>query len=323
LEIPLPDRLAEARVLLAELGLPKKQQNKISGLTLLALCRMTLSSKWSSARSESLTLRKGIMDYVRDTLGVAYAENSREQFRRQVLHQFVQAGVAALNPDDPTLPTNSLKYHYKITTEALEAIRAYGSSEWNQAKTSFLAKADSLARKYSAARKLELVPVTLADGSSKLELSPGRHNRLQAAIVRDFAPRFAGGARLLYLGDTAKKALYTDEKSLRRVGLWLTQHDKLPDVVLHDGERNWLYLVEAVTSHGPMSPKRILELKEALANAPGVGLIFVSAFPDMKTFKRHAQDIAWDTEVWLADLPDHMMHFNGDRFLGPRVAPHR
>lgn len=318
----MPDRLTEARIILAELGLPKRQQNKISGLTLLALCRMTPSGRWSAARSESVTIRKGIMDYVRDTLGVEYAENSREQFRRQVLHQFVQAGVAALNPDDPTLPTNSKKNHYRITAEALEAIRTYGSSDWNQAKTRFLGKAGSLAQKYSAARDLELVPVTLPDGS-RLKLSPGQHNNVQAAIVRDFAPRFARGARLLYLGDTAKKALFRDEKSLRQVGLWLTEHDKLPDVVLYDGQRNWLFLVEAVTSHGPMSPKRVLELSEVLANAPSTGLIFVSAFPDIRTFKRHAQDIAWDTEVWLADLPDHMMHFNGDRFLGPRVKPHR
>jgi hypothetical protein len=27
--------------------------------------------------------------------------------------------------------------------------------------------------------------------------------------------------------------------------------------------------------------------------------------------------ISWETEVWVADSPTHMIHFNGERFLGP------
>lgn len=303
-------------MILGALGLPKQQQNKISGLTLLALCRMTPTSPWSSARRESLTIRKGIMDYVRDTLGVEYAENSREQFRRQVLHQFVQAGIAVLNPDNPGLATNSQKNHYAISDEALAAVQAFGYGTWERARDSFVAEAGSLAYKYSAPRSHQMVPVTLPDGS-KLELSPGKHNVVQAAIIEKFAPRFAPGSKLFYLGDTAKKALFVNEAAIKSVGLPITEHDKLPDVVLYDSRRNWLFLIEAVTSHGPMSPKRLTELKHALAQT-SAGLIFVSAFPDILEFKRHAGNIAWDTEVWLADVPDHMMHFNGDRFLGPR-----
>jgi adenine-specific DNA-methyltransferase len=43
----------------------------------------------------------------------------------------------------------------------------------------------------------------------------------------------------------------------------------------------------------------------------------VTAFPDRVTFRKFAKDIAWETEVWIADNPDHMIHFNGDKFLGP------
>lgn len=312
----MPDRLAEARVILAELGLPAKQQNKISGLTLLALCRMTPSSRWTAARRESLTIRKGIMDYVRDVFGVRYAENSREQFRRFVLHQFVQAGIALFNPDNPMLPTNSQNNHYSISDEALAAVRTYGTPAWNAARDRFLGSAGSLVAKYAAAREHKMVPVVLPDGA-QLQLSPGEHNVVQAAIVEQFAPRFAPGARLLYLGDTANKGLYVDNTGLSGVGALLSEHDKLPDVVLYDPKRKWLFLVEAVTSHGPMSPKRIVELKRMLGKAKA-GLIFVSAFPSIKQFKRHADNIAWDTEVWLADVPHHLLHFNGDRFLGPR-----
>ena len=97
----------------------------------------------------------------------------------------------------------------------------------------------------------------------------------------------------------------------------ITEHDKLPDVVIYDEKRNWIFLVEAVTSHGPMSYKRVLEIELMLANCPA-GLIYVSAFPDMAEFRRHTSKIAWDTEVWIAELPDHLIHYNGDRFLGPR-----
>ena len=150
-----------------------------------------------------------------------------------------------------------------------------------------------------------------------LLLSPGKHNEVQKAVVEEFLPRFASGAHLLYLGDTEKKDLWQDGKGLARVGLAITAHDKLPDVILHDGKRGWLFLVEAATSHGPVTPKRLIELRE-LARDTKCGLVFLTAFPDFAEFRKHIDAIAWETEVWVADRPDHMIHYNGDRFLGPR-----
>lgn len=312
----MPDRLAEARLILTELGMPKKQTNKIAGLTLLALCRVGPDTPWNKARQQSLTIRKGIMDYVGEVLGHPYAENSRESFRRSVLHQFVQGGIALYNPDAPGIATNSSNSHYAISNEALAACRAFGTPKWMKARDHILVVCGSLATKYSAARVLKRVPVTLPDGSV-LQLSPGKHNALQAAIVEDFAARFAPAAIVLYLGDTTRKALVLRPDAASEVGIPITQHDKLPDVVLLDKKRNWLFLVEAVTSHGPMSPKRLVEL-EVMLKTCTAGRVFVSAFPGISEFKKHVADIAWDTEVWLADTPDHLMHFNGDRFLGPR-----
>lgn len=312
----MPDRLAEARLILQELGMPPKQANKISGLTLMALARVSDKVPWQKATRNSHTIRKGIMDYVGEVLGNLYAENSRESFRRQVLHQFVQGGICLYNPDAPNLATNSSLNHYKLTEEALQAVSTYGTKKWSAARDAFLKTAGSLHKKYSAARDLKQVPVILPDGR-RLLLSPGKHNEVQAAIVMEFAPRFAPGAMLLYLGDTAQKGLVLYEAEMKAIGLPLNGHDKMPDVVLLDRKRNWLFLIEAVTSHGPMSPKRVAELGPIL-KACTAGLVYVSAFPDVAEFKRHVADIAWETEVWLADKPDHMMHFNGDRFLGPR-----
>lgn len=138
-----------------------------------------------------------------------------------------------------------------------------------------------------------------------------------AAVVSEFAPRFAPGGKLLYIGDTEDKDLYVDTAGLEVLNLPVTEHSKLPDIVISDEKRGWLFLIEVVTSHGPVSPKRVVELEEFTQDCP-FGIVYVSAFPDAKEFKKHIDDIAWETEVWLADTPDHMIHFNGDRFIGPR-----
>lgn len=174
----------------------------------------------------------------------------------------------------------------------------------------------SLIETYRKKRDQLKVPLVLASGE-EYRLSPGAHNDLQVAIIKEFGPRFAPGAKVLYVGDTADKTLHIDEPGFQKLGVPTPSHEKLPDVVLYDEERNWLYLVEAVTSHGPVSPKRQIELEELLKGCKA-DLVFVTAFPDFRLFKNFLTEIAWETEVWLADTPSHLIHFNGDRFLGPR-----
>ena len=167
----------------------------------------------------------------------------------------------------------------------------------------------------TSARNLLKVPVTLPDGK-QVQLSAGIHNELQRLVVEEFATRFANGSVVLYLGDTADKRLIIAAEQLRSLGVAPMNHDKLPDVVLYDRNRNWLFLIEAVTSHGPVSPKRHAEL-EAMLHKSSVGRVYVTAFLDFASFKRYAADIVWESEVWIAAFPDHMIHFNGDRFVGP------
>lgn len=252
---------------------------------------------------------------------VAYAANTRETIRRQVLHQLVLAGVADYNPFEPDLPTNSPRAHYAISEAALEAIKTFGTSDWDSTLTKFLSRRTALIEIFARRRSKRLIPVRFPDGKL-VRLSPGAHNKLQKAIVEQFASRFAEDPKLLYLGDTAKKDLVIHAEVLKALGFPITEHDKLPDVIIYDERRNWLFLVEAVTSHGPMSHKRVLELEVLLADCPA-GLIYVSAFSDMAEFRRHSSRIAWDTEVWIAELPEHLIHYNGDRFLGPRERSRR
>jgi hypothetical protein len=140
---------------------------------------------------------------------------------------------------------------------------------------------------------------------------------LEVAIVNEFGPRFAPGARLIYLGDTAKKTLILDEATFIKLGVPFSAHGKFPDVILYDSKKKWLFLIEAVTAHGPVSPKRQFELEKLFSKCKA-GRIYVTAFLDFATYKKHAIDIAWETEVWIAEMPSHMIHFNGDKFLGPR-----
>lgn len=309
-------KIKEAQDILNTLGLPPAQQNEMSALTLLALCSLSKKDPWSAARKQSMTVTKGIMSFVAQHYKKKYAPNTRETFRRQVLHQFFQARIVNYNPDNPLLPTNSPQAHYALTDEAFAAIKTYGTERWTKSAKSFVDKHGALVAKYARERKIQMIPVVLSKGLT-LRLSPGEHNKVQAAVVEEFAPRFAPGSSLLYLGDTAKKNLFLDTEKLNELGIPITDHDKLPDVILYDKNKQWLYLIEAVTSHGPMSPKRVAELESMLRNCKA-GKIYVTAFPNFPEFKRHTEEIAWETEIWIVENPDHMIHYNGNRFTGPR-----
>jgi type II restriction enzyme len=318
------NKLIEAKQILEKLGLPKRQQNDRSALTLLALCYLKESDYWKDATKVSMSVvgnkenakYEGVMRFIAIHYGKHYAENSRETIRRQTLHQFVQAGIVEHNPENPQLPTNSKDNHYRLTDAALKVIRTFGTDNWAPEVILFHQNVGFLQEKYSRNRNMQMIPVKLSNGTELL-FSPGKHNKVQIAIIEGFASRFAPGCDLLYVGDTANKYLYIDSKSLNSLGISIEEHRKLPDVILYDRNRNWLFLIEAVTSHGPVSPKRIIELQEMLKLCDS-GKVYVSAFPDFKEFKKHTADIAWDTEVWVMDFPEHMIHFNGDRFFGPR-----
>ena len=306
----------EAQEILEALGMPAGQHNPMAGMTLIALCGLTPDSGWEKAARRRCTLTKGIMDYLAEHYETTYAANTRETFRRQVLHQFVQAGIAEYNPFEPDLPTNSPNAHYAVSEFARDVVRRYGTRDWEAAVARFRREQGALLELYARERQLRQVPVTVPHGQV-LRLSPGRHNEVQKAVVEQFAPRFAPGAHLLYLGDTETKDLFVDTARLAELGIPITDHDKLPDVLLYDPERNWLFLVEAVTSHGPVSPSRRVALQTMLA-ACSADPVYVSAFPDFGEFRKHMTNIAWETEVWLCDTPDHLIHYDGDRFLGPR-----
>jgi len=304
----------EALKILRALGLPRAQQNERSALTLLALAGLGPRGSWANAQKPLLRIWD-IIGFMREKYGKDYAANSRETIRRQTVHQFEQARLVDRNPDDPSHPTNSGNNCYSLSDAATAVLKTYGTAAFGRAVDKFVQRFGQLEQAYSKRRDLRKVKLELPTGAT-VKLSPGKHNALQVAVVEQFGPRFAPGAKLLYLGDTAKKHVVCAADELKKLSIGITQHDKLPDIVLYHAEKNWLFLIEAVTTHGPVTPKRHAEMETMLARCPAER-VYVTAFLDKADFRRYAGDIAWETEVWIAEMPDHMIHFNGPKFLGP------
>ncbi|PDZ73851.1 BsuBI/PstI family type II restriction endonuclease [Bacillus pseudomycoides] len=310
-------KLEEAKNILKALGMPKKQQNDRSAYVFLSLAGLKENDSWSNATINSFRI-VDMMNFMAQHYNKVYKPNSRETIRKDSIHQFCDGAIAARNEDDDERATNSPKYSYRLTDEVLEVIRSYGTAEWERKLENWLSNHETLIQQYSQIREMSMIPVKI--NGVELQFSPGKHNELQKAIIEEFAPRFAPGAEVLYVGDTAKKDLIKNRERLQKLGIRITDHDKLPDVVLYVAEKNWLYFVEAVTSVGPVSVKRMNEIKEMLENC-NCGIIYVTTFLDMSSengFKKFIDQIAWETEIWIADRPDHMIHLNGDRFMGPR-----
>lgn len=311
-------KIEEAKDLLNALGLPPAQRNELAALTLLALANLSETDSWQKAQRRSIRIHDMIL-FIEQNYHKRYAENTRETFRRQVLHQFEQARLVDRNPDDPTLPTNSPRTHYAVSEAVLPVVQGYGTKSGQRWLEKFRTEQGTLLDIYQQRRRQDMIPVKDPTGR-ELHLSPGRHNQLQVAAIEEFAPRFAPGARLLYLGDAANKILFYDTKALQRLGVPVDKHGKLPDIVLYSPKRKWLFLIEVVTSHGPVSPKRYRELETLLHKCPA-GRVYVSVFPDFKEYLRHVHEIAWETEIWIGEVPDHLIHYNGDKFMGPRRPP--
>lgn len=303
--------------ILVSFGLPRSQQNERSALCLLALVNLTPGKPWTQAENPLIGITP-IMDWAREHYGKEYAPNTRETVRRQTMHQFCDAGIALYNPDQPDRAVNSPKAVYQIEPAALSLLRTFGTPAWHDALTDYLAERETLVARYAKEREQSRIPVTIAPGK-EITLSPGEHSELIRAIIEEFAPRFAPGSMLVYAGDTGDKWGYFDAPLLSELSVDVESHGKMPDVVLYFATKDWLLLIESVTSHGPVDGKRHAELARLFA-ASTAGLVYVTAFPNRTVMSRYLGDIAWETEVWVADAPSHLIHFDGARFLGPYAS---
>ncbi|MCY3585406.1 MAG: BsuBI/PstI family type II restriction endonuclease [Acidimicrobiaceae bacterium] len=310
----ITQRISDAQWILRELRFPRAQSNERSALAFLALLDLRPDMPWTAAS----TPLKGVtemMTFMSDHYEKHYAPNTRETVRRQTIHQFCAAGLAVKNPDDPDRPTNSGKTVYQINSLAWTLARAYGTDAWPERLATYFERVGTLADRLERQRQLRRIPLLLPDGTS-VDLSPGGQNPLIRQIVHEFCSRFTPGGAVWYIGDADAKFAVYDAESFTRAGIRVPHHGKMPDVIVEHGDETWLVVVEAVTSHGPIDPKRRAELDQLL-RSPRLELVYVTAFEDRATFRQYVADIAWETEVWIAEEPDHLIHFDGSKFLGP------
>ena len=303
-------KIEEVKAFLADIGMPKAQQSDICALSMLAMAGIKPNDNWANASNEWMRIHD-IIIFVNKYYDVEYAENSRETFRKNAIHHFRTAALI----EDNGVATNSPNYQYRITAETLRVLRSLRTDNEKKEKDYFLTYHSRLVDLYASKKKMTMMPVRI--NGADFKFSVGKHNELQKAIIEEFAPRFAPNSECLYVGDTIEKDMVKNIQKLKELGFEITLHDKMPDVVLYRKDKNWIYFIESVTSVGPMDSKRIVEILE-MTTKVSAGKIFVTAFLDFTTYKKFADSLAWETEVWIADMPDHMIHLNGDKFYGPR-----
>ena len=281
---------------------------------LLALLDLPASNPWSEATNPLRGITP-IIEFIRKRYKKGYAPNTRETIRDEAVKHFVEAGMLLRNPDKPDRPTNSGNTVYQIEPSALSLLRTFGTEAWSARLKDYVANRAAIKSELLRQRKVARIPVTLPTGKA-VTLSPGGQNPLIKAIVEEFCPRFAPGATVVYIGDAENKFLHLDVAYLSELGVVVLPSAKMPDVIVHYTKKNWLLLIEAVVSAGTIDAKRRSDLK-SLFRGCSAGLIFVTAFEDRFEFGRFQQQISWETEVWIATEVDHVIHFDGERFLGP------
>lgn len=255
-------KIDQARRLLTHLNFDRERTNERSALVLLALLGLKPETPWREATSSMLRTVE-IMAWIRDYYDRDYMPNTRETIRRQTLHQFVEASLVEQNSDNPDRPVNSPRWCYRVHARALEIAQVWGGSVPERLIREYLVDVPGLRDQYAAARQLHRIPVMLPSGDA-LTLSPGGQNVLIRTIVEDFCAYYTPGGHVLYIGDADAKWAVFEEPMLASLGVTVNQHGKMPDLVIYLPERNWLVLLEAASSHGPVDAKRHRELATLL-----------------------------------------------------------
>lgn len=305
-------KMLDARNILQDVDFARNISDKsMAARFILAATRLTENMSWSQVTNDGVQIHEAL-EFLNNEYHTNLKENTRESLRKEGPKKMYTVGLARDNVSEG-IATNSKNYRWFLSDGFFELVKHYEDDTYSERLESFKKTNISRISLQADNRDQAMIPVKYSDFAT--ELTPGKHNELHKAILEQFAPRFAGGSKLLYVGDTSRKDLKFEKHALTELGFPMTIHDVIPDIVLFDEKRNWLFLIEAVSSVGPMSVDRVSRIK--LEYSGRAGLVFVTAFQDWSGYKHFIGEIAWETEIWIADFPDHMIHMNGDRFMGP------
>lgn len=306
----------EALDILESVGIPFNAKTQ-RGLERMAVCFLSVAGvtgDWSKASDKTTLKTRDIINIVNTNFEENISSGSYDDIRRKDLKLLVISDLILNSGDKLASATNNPTRGYSLHPDFKNLIINYGKAEWSRKLKAFNKNKPPLTEILARKRNLERIAVTLP-GGKPLQFSPGEHNKLQKAIVEEFLPLFGSDCEVIYIGDTSNKMLHIDEDALKKLNFFSLSHDELPDIIAYSKKKNWLYLIEAVHSSGPMSEIRVFELKKLLKDCKAE-LIYITAFLTRIEFRKWAMQIAWETEVWIADNPDHLIHFNGHKFLG-------
>lgn len=310
----------KAAQILEELGIPlnsltprRKERVAMVFLSVADIKKLADFKKAKGIKDGRSIKTREIIKFINENFEENISSGSYDDIRRKDLRLLVLGSL--VEHTNPNSARNDSTRGYALNDTLAELLQITKDKDWQTRVKAFISKFGAVKEKLVAARIIKTVPVTLSSGK-KLKFSPGGHNLLQKNIIEDFLPRFGYGGEVLYVGDTADKFLFIDKGKLKKLKFFEISHGELPDVLAYSKKKNWLYLIEAVYSSGPISPVRMVELKK-LTKDCSADLVFVTAFLDRTTFRRFSSDIAWESEVWVSENPDHLIHFNGSKFFGP------
>ncbi len=313
---PVQKIINEALEILDSVGIPlnSKTERAMEKMAVCFLAVAGVKKDWSKAIENANLKSRDIIKIVNENFEEKISPGSYDDIRRKDLKLLVLADIVINSGVNKGSATNDPTRGYALHPDFKNLIVTYKTKDWKNSLKKFNENKPSLADILSRKRNLEQIPVKLPSGKP-LELSLGEHNVLQKEIIEQFLPRFGSDCSVLYIGDTSNKSLHMEIEELKKLNFFELSHDELPDIIAYSKKNNWLYLIEAVHSSGPMSEIRVHQLKKLLKDSKAE-LIFVTAFLNRAEFRKWVMDVAWETEVWIADNPDHMIHFNGHKFLG-------
>lgn len=299
--------LEEVKALLQQLGLDRRLQTEQSALCVLALAdgveRLGLLPGKKRLRDGARI--HDIIEFARHVCGKEVAENTRESYRKLSLQPLCEEGLVVRHQ----LSTNDPKTFYRLHPEMLRLLTSAAPLErrWLARE---LAVRLSQGETWQQQRRRADIPVEV--GQQHLHfLSPGTHSRLAAEVVEIYAPTFLKVPRVVYVGDTRHKDGYQNRDLMRELNLPIQVTASLPDVVLLCEAERRLIVVEVVASSGPISASRLGQLQQLLAQSQALGYRprYVTAFPSRRVFRRFVEEIAWGTQVWIANEAAQVIMF--------------
>lgn len=297
-------------------GMTHRRKTKMAK-AFLSVAGMKPGMSWSDASADNRLRSRDVIRWMNEYLGESVSPGSYDDIRRKDLLLAVEAGIVLKSAGKEDAATNDGTRAFALSPETAEVLRFYGTPLWDANLATFLAGRETLAAQLQRERNQSRIPIQF--GSTKLDFGPGEHNELQKKIIEEFLPCFGYGAEVLYVGDTEDRLLFLDSKRLNELGFFELGAEKLPDVLAYSKEKNWLFLIEAVHSANPITEIRKRTL-DSLIRSCTADIVYVTAFLNRAAFKKFAHEIAWETEVWVAEAPEHLIHFNGDKFLGPYLS---